>query len=116
MNHVYEMRMYYATPGKLDALLARFANHTEALFARYGIHTIGYWVPQDNPKNILLYIVEHESADAAARNWTAFRADQEWLRIKTETDTPVPLVASIDCFLMDKIDLAEFKTGVSSKA
>lgn len=115
MSHVYEMRMYYAAPGKMDALIARFADHTEALFARHGIKTIGYWVPQENTKNLLLYIVEHDSLEAAEKNWTAFRADKDWQRIKTETDTPVPLVSSMDCYYMDKLDLPKSKTGVSSK-
>jgi hypothetical protein len=29
---VYEMRVYYAMPGKLDALHARFKDHTLAFF------------------------------------------------------------------------------------
>ncbi len=116
MNHVYEMRTYYAAPGKLDALLARFADHTEALFARYGIRTIGYWVPLENPKNLLIYIVEHESIEAAGKNWEAFRADKDWQRIKAETDANVPLAASIESCFMNKVDLSKLKTGVSSKA
>jgi hypothetical protein len=51
------MRTYYAAPGKMDALLARFADHTEAIFQRHGLKTIGYWIPQENPKNLLLYIL-----------------------------------------------------------
>ncbi len=116
MSHVYEMRMYYAAPGKMDALLARFADHTEALFARHGIRTIGYWVPRENSKNLLLYIVEHDSLDAAAKNWDAFRADKDWQRIKAETDADVPLAASIERYFMDKVDFSKLKSGVSSKA
>jgi hypothetical protein len=111
MNPVYEMRMYYAAPGKMDALLARFAGHTDPLLRRYGIRTIGYWVPRENPKNLLLYIVEHDSVEAATKNWAAFRGDPEWQRIKTETDGSVPLVASIESYFMDKLDF-----GVSSKS
>jgi heme-degrading monooxygenase HmoA len=115
MSHVYEMRMYTAAPGKMEALIARFADHTEALFARHGIKTIGYWIPLENTRNRMFYIVEHDSLEAAAKNWTAFRADQDWQRIKTETDTPIPLVASMDCYFIEKIDFSKFKTGVSSK-
>lgn len=116
MNSVYEMRIYYAAPGKMESLLARFADHIEALFARHGIRTIGYWSPRDNSRNMMLYIVEHESLEGAAKNWGAFRADPDWRRIKAETDTPVPLVSRMDCYFMDRIDLAKFKTGVSSEA
>ncbi|HTA45169.1 MAG TPA: NIPSNAP family protein [Bryobacteraceae bacterium] len=115
MSHVYEMRMYFVTPGKMDALIARFADHTDALFARYGIKTVGYWTPRENPKNLLLYILEHDSVEAAEKNWAAFRADKDWQRIRAETDTPVPLVSSMDCYFMDKIDFSKLKTRVSSK-
>ena len=47
-HHVYELRTYTAPPGKLDALEARFRDHTEAIFKRHGLTAIGYWVPQDN--------------------------------------------------------------------
>jgi hypothetical protein len=38
----YELRGYTAMPGKRDALAERFAKHTAALFARYGITNVGY--------------------------------------------------------------------------
>ena len=111
MSHVYEMRMYYVSPGKMDPLLSRFALHTEAIFERYHLRTIGYWVPRENPQNLLLYILEHESVEAAERNWAAFRKDAEWNRIKAETDSEVPLVASIVRYFMDKVDFSRFKTA-----
>ena len=115
MSHVYEMRMYYVTPGKMDALLARFADHTEAIFKRYNLKTIGYWVPRENEKNLLLYIIEHDSLEAAEKNWEAFRNDKEWRRIRAETDAEVPLVVSIERYFMDKVDFSKPKYGVSSK-
>jgi NIPSNAP len=110
MSCVYEMRMYYAAPGRMDALVARFANYTEPLFARYGIKTIGYWLPRENANNLLLYIVEHESVESAAKNWEAFRNDPDWLRIKAETDGSVPLAARIESYFMDKVDFSKFET------
>ena len=36
----YELRIYKAQPGKRDALAARFANRTSAIYARYRLlHT-----------------------------------------------------------------------------
>jgi NIPSNAP len=116
---VYEMRIYHAAPGKMDALLARFADHTEALFARHGIKTTGYWVAQDDPRNasqnLLMYMVEHESVEAAEKNWEAFRNDADWQHLKTETDANGPLAVSIDRYFMDRVDLSQLKTGVSLK-
>ena len=37
---VYELRIYHANEGKLDALLARFRDHTIAIFNRHGLKSI----------------------------------------------------------------------------
>ena len=56
------MSMSYALTlrlaGKLDASNARFRDHTEAIFKRHDLKTIGYWVPEDNKDNLLIYIVD----------------------------------------------------------
>ena len=44
-NRCYELRTYFAAPGKLDALNARFRNHTCKIFEKHGMVNIGYWVP-----------------------------------------------------------------------
>jgi hypothetical protein len=106
MKSVYEMRTYHAVGGKLDALIARFADHTEALFKRHNMKSLGYWVPRENTNNMLFYILEHESREGADRNWDAFRADEEWKKVKAETERDGPIVASIDSSFMDKIAIS----------
>jgi hypothetical protein len=115
MSHVYEMRMYSVAPGKMDALLARFADHTEAIFKRYNMKTLGYWVPLENAKNLMIYIIEHESLEAAEKNWQDFGKDKEWQQVKAETDAEAPLVISIERYYMDKVDFSKIKNGISSK-
>ncbi len=46
-TRVYELRTYTCNEGKLEALKARFRDHTIAIFNRHGMESIGYWVPQD---------------------------------------------------------------------
>jgi NIPSNAP len=89
--HVYELRTYTAPAGKLDALEARFRDHTEAIFKRHSLHAIGYWVPQDNKSNQLIYIVEHKSKEDATKNWAAFQADEEWKKVRAESEAGGPL-------------------------
>ena len=59
----FELRVYTALPGKRDALAARFANRTAAIYARHGITNVGYWIPQQTvpamyfcSENTLIYI------------------------------------------------------------
>src|ERR671928_1596861 len=60
-QHVYELRLYHVNEGKMDALKARFGDHTDAIFKRHNMKSIGYWVPEDAPysQNLFVYILEH---------------------------------------------------------
>ena len=46
-TRVFEMRTYYANPGKMKALHERFRNHTNRLFVKHGMTLIGCWSPID---------------------------------------------------------------------
>ena len=109
-HHVYELRTYTAPPGKLDALEARFRDHTEAIFKRHGLTAIGYWVPQDNKNNQFIYIVDHKSKEDAAKNWAAFQADDEWKKVRAESEANGPLTTKApDSVYMDPTDFSRLK-------
>ena len=76
-TRVFELRTYTCNEGKLDALKARFRDHTIEIFKRHGMESIGYWIPQDpeKSKTTLIYIIAHPSREAAAKNWKEFAAD-----------------------------------------
>ena len=101
--HVYELRLYHAKPGKMDALKARFGDHTDALFRKHNMKSIGYWSPEDAPdsQNLFIYILEHPSREDAKKNWAAFQADPEWQKVKAESEASGPLVDHIDHYFMD---------------
>lgn len=100
---VYELRTYTTHPGKLDTLHARFRNHTIKLFEKHGMTNMMYWVPQDEPRksNTLIYIVKHKSRQAAEASWKAFREDPAWIKVKTETEAPGPIVQKVESVFMD---------------
>ena len=94
-TRVYELRTYTVLPGRLPALHKRFAEHTMKLFEKHGIRSEMYWAPIDEARknNTLIYFVSHESMEAADRNWKAFYADPEWIRVRdaSEADGPILL-------------------------
>ena len=102
-HHVYELRMYHPNQGKTEALQARFRDHTDAIFKRYNMKSIGYWSPEDAPssQNLFVYILEHPSRQEAEKNWAAFQADPEWQKVKAESEANGPLVDHIDRYFMD---------------
>lgn len=77
-ERIYEMRTYYAAPGKLDDLQARFRDHTVKLFEKHGMTNVGYWTPIDNKESKLIYILSYPSQEAAGKSWKAFGADPDW--------------------------------------
>jgi hypothetical protein len=100
---VYELRTYTTHPGKLDALHARFRNHTIKLFEKHGMTNLMYWVPQDEPRksNTLIYVVKHKSRQAAEASWKAFREDPAWIKVKGESEAPGPIVQKVESVFMD---------------
>ena len=78
-GRVFEMRVYWAAPGKLDALHARFRDHTTKLFAKHGITNVGYFVPVgENPERRLVYFLAYPERKARDASWAAFVNDPEW--------------------------------------
>jgi len=108
---IYELRVYTPQPGKLDALQARFRDHTRRIFARNGIESVGYWVqlsPEEGAGD-LVYIVSHADKATADTNWAAFRADEEWIARKAESEQDGPLVATITSQYLEPTDFSALR-------
>jgi hypothetical protein len=102
-HHVYELRLYHVKEGKMDALKARFGDHTDSIFKRHNMKSIGYWSHEDvqDSQNLLIYILEHPSRQEAEKNWAEFQADPEWKKVKAESEVNGALVDHIDRYFMD---------------
>ena len=110
-TRVFEIRTYTAAEGKLDALHARFRDHTLALFAKHDMTSVGYFKPQDAPlkENTLIYILAHPSREAAAKNWQAFHDDPEWQQVKAASEAQGPLTTKIESVFADPTDYSPMK-------
>jgi hypothetical protein len=108
---VYELRTYVCLEGKLPDLLARFRNHTTALFEKHGMENVGYWVPSDGPqsKTTLIYVLRHKSRAAAKASWDAFRTDPEWVRVRAESEAKGKIVDHVDSVFMEPTDFSKLK-------
>lgn len=99
-TRVYEMRIYYAAPGKLDALNARFKNHTMKLFEKHGMTNVGYFTPIDNKDGKLVYFLSYPSKDARDKSWKEFVADPDWKKAFAESEKDGKLVAKVETRFM----------------
>ena len=104
-NHgaLYEMRIYTANEGKLDALHDRFRNHTMGIFEKHGMQNVAYWIPADQA-DTLIYIIAHKDGEAAKASWQAFVADPEWQKVYADSIADGRLVKNIDNTFMTKTD------------
>ncbi len=109
--HVYELRTYYAAPGKLSDLNARFRNHTVKLFEKHGMKNLVYGVPMDGPgkENTLIYLLEHDSRDAAKKSWDAFRNDPDWVKARTASEVNGKLTDKVESVFLEPTDYSPMK-------
>jgi hypothetical protein len=103
---VFEMRTYYAAPGRLDALLARFRDHTVKLFEKHGMTNIGYWVPVENTENKLVYVLAFPSRDARDKAFKEFGADPAWQKARKESEASGKIVAKIESVFLKATDFS----------
>src|SRR6202171_598883 len=89
----FELRVYSAQPGKRDALAARFANRTAAIFARHGITNVGYWIPQQSDpevgvsaENTFIYVRGYPSKVERDKRLTAAHDDPEFKEVVTKQE------------------------------
>ena len=82
-QRVYELRTYTAVEGRLDALHARFRDHLLGFFQKHGMTNVIYFKPMDAPmsQTTMMYLLSHESREAAAASWKAFQSDAEWRKV-----------------------------------
>lgn len=107
---VYELRTYKSTPGNLDNLQARFRNHTIRIFGKHGMEVIGFWVPTDEDgEDTLIYILKHQSREAADASWRAFGQDPEWQRVAEESNRNGQILASVEREYMSATDYSPLK-------
>jgi hypothetical protein len=104
-TRVFELRTYHAAEGKIDALHARFRDHTLELFAKHGLEVIGFWVPQEEgDSHSLTYLLAFPSNEARQAAWAAFAADPEWKEVAAESQKDGKLLTKIDSTMFDPTD------------
>jgi hypothetical protein len=110
-NRVFEIRTYTAPPGKLDALQKRFRDHTIRIFNKHDMTSIAYFTPQDAPlsDNTITYILAHPSREDAKKNWAAFNADPEWVKVKADSEKDGRIVEKVVSVFADPTDFSPIK-------
>lgn len=111
-SRIFEMRTYYANPGKIEDLHARFRNHTNAIFVKHGMTLIGYWVPEkkneDDP-DTLVYILAYPSKEARDASWKAFGSDPDWRAAYKSSTENGRLVSKVESVFLKATDYSPIR-------
>lgn len=110
-EQLYELRIYTAAPGKMEALHKRFRDHTLKMFEKHGIKNVGYWTVADEKEpQRLYYIVAYP--DLASREKMLIKgiaADPEFLKIVAESEKEGKLTTKIESVLLSPTDYSKLK-------
>jgi hypothetical protein len=89
----FELRVYTAKPGMRDALAARFATRTAAIYARHGITNVGYWIPQQSDpalgvgaQDTFIYMRGYPSREERDKRLKAAHDDPEFAEVVTQQE------------------------------
>ena len=108
-KHTYDL----VRAGKLEAVKARFRDHTDAIFKHHNMKALGYWVPEDAPdsSNLFIYLLEHSNRQEAEKNWQAFIDDPAWKKAKEESEVNGVLVENknVHRYFMDPTTFSPMK-------
>ncbi len=111
-SRFFELRTYTASPGRMEALLARFRNHTLQLFEKHGMTNIGYWVAAsgEHADRTLVYVLAYPSREDRDRMWNTFKNDPEWQRVYHESQADgVKLAEAVDARYLTATDFSPIK-------
>jgi hypothetical protein len=99
---IYEIRTYWAAPGKMDALHNRFRSITLGLFKQYGMEVIGFWTPAPNTPTSgdLVYILRFRDEAAKKAAWELFDNDPSWIAGKAASEVDGSLVEKVTSQLL----------------
>ena len=110
-GRVFELRTYHTFPGRLDALHKRFREHTLKMFEKHGMTNVGYWMPLEGPTagNTIVYLLAHDSREAARESWAAFGADPGWREVARASQVDGRIVSQVESVFLRPTDYSPIK-------
>jgi hypothetical protein len=100
-QRIFELRIYYCNPGRLNTLIERFTNHTTRIFEKHDMQNIGYWLPTSNTDSALYYVLAYPNKEAREASWKAFGADPEWKQVQSKSEEGGKIVNRVTSIFMN---------------
>jgi hypothetical protein len=109
-HHLFEVRIYTAGEGKLDAVVKRFRDPEVGLFEKYGMKAVFYsTVTEPADRNQFVYVLQHDSREAARKSWAGFLADPAFRAAAQASDQGGRAVVKVESFFVTPTDFSPLK-------
>lgn len=108
---VLELRKYTTNAGKLDALVQRMREGETKLFEKHGMKGVFYSTAADAPdsQNTFIYVLSHESREAAKKSWDDFRNDPSWKSLRETSEANGALVGKVESIFVSPTDFSPLR-------
>jgi len=108
---VFQLRTYHLLPGRLDAIQARFRDHTQALFEKQGLSNYPYWitVEKEGVQSKLVYLIGHQNKEEFNAAFGRFVADPEWIKVRDASEVSGKIVEKIDSHFYSALPFSPMK-------
>lgn len=106
---VFDLRIYSVLPGKLDAFRNRWRDHAVPIYARHGLHSVGWWVADKKDADgnePFVCLLAGESIAAIQKSISEFHQDSDWQRVEKETEQDGRLRRHVEAFKLKATDFS----------
>ncbi len=95
-SRLFELRVYTANEGKLDAIHKRTKDAGLKLLEKHGMTVLGVWSPVDPKDARFFLLLAHKDKAARDASFKAFAADPDWVKVRDESEKDGKLVAKAE--------------------
>lgn len=84
---IYQVRIYELNEYNKEQFLIRFRDHASRIMKRLGFNILHMWESSYDGSPEFVYLLHWEDEEALQRGWEKFFDDEEWIRIRDETNS-----------------------------
>lgn len=107
---IYQLRIFKDHPGRVQAHLDRFRDHTNELLEKHGAKMVGCWRALDEGhKDEVVYLVAYESVESMEAGQRAFNTDPEQARMVAASEEDGPIIISRDNWVLEPAECSVLK-------
>jgi NIPSNAP protein len=107
---IYQLRIFTDHPGRVDAHINRFREHTCRLLEKHGITVVGcFTTANEEHRDQVVFITAHESLEAMQAAQRAFAADPEQNAMVKESEKDGPIIEHSDNWYLKPADFSPLK-------